>query len=354
LIAGDTLQLDQDKNFYCVVDGLVQVYAHTGILSSSHPDGVSARTTQSHGPKHQHRPEHSSDSDAWNSEDMNGYHLLNEVGSGGTLSSLFTILSLFTENVHLAWPDPEDEHVDGLLDVPAIPVTNDISAPGLAVPNVDSSGINSSTRKSPAPGDMLARARADSDVSQLDLLQDHPKTTIQKNLPQASGFSTPYDRERLDGPRKTSMPLSVSMSSSASGASTSNSTVQDWENVPSPSARFPVPSTNSSRFGSGFVPTTAPAGLGDDSQQGSSGQGVPGRPIVSVRQATNPAGLAGAGGNIARASVDTTLAVIPAGALFPNQQTEPSLYLVSFCMMYVEAFKRLTSKFPKSSAHIIQ
>lgn len=34
---------------------------------------------------------------------MNGYQLLNEVGSGGTVSSLFTILSLFTEDVKISW-----------------------------------------------------------------------------------------------------------------------------------------------------------------------------------------------------------------------------------------------------------
>ena len=38
---------------------------------------------------------------------MNGYQLLNEVSTGGTLSSLFTILSLFTENVKMSWQDDE-------------------------------------------------------------------------------------------------------------------------------------------------------------------------------------------------------------------------------------------------------
>ena len=70
--------MDQDKSFYCVIDGMVQVYAQTG------------------------RP---TDQDfvQWDEEDMNGYQLLNEVGSGGTLSSLFTILSLFTEDVKISW-----------------------------------------------------------------------------------------------------------------------------------------------------------------------------------------------------------------------------------------------------------
>jgi lysophospholipid hydrolase len=78
LIAGDSLYLDQDKSFYCVIDGMVQVYAQTG------------------------RPI-DQDSVQWDEEDMNGYQLLNEVGSGGTLSSLFTILSLFTEDVKISW-----------------------------------------------------------------------------------------------------------------------------------------------------------------------------------------------------------------------------------------------------------
>ncbi|KAJ7597324.1 hypothetical protein C8J56DRAFT_919757 [Mycena floridula] len=77
LIAGDSIALDQDKSFYCIVDGRCEVFAHTG----------QSQTEQG----------------AWDDEDMNGYQLLNEVGSGGTLSSLFTILSLFTEDVEMTW-----------------------------------------------------------------------------------------------------------------------------------------------------------------------------------------------------------------------------------------------------------
>lgn len=36
---------------------------------------------------------------------MNGYQLINEVGSGGTLSSLFSILSLFTDEIKLSWQE---------------------------------------------------------------------------------------------------------------------------------------------------------------------------------------------------------------------------------------------------------
>ncbi|KAJ8518792.1 hypothetical protein ONZ45_g4175 [Pleurotus djamor] len=62
--------------------GMVQVYAKTGSSSTNH-------------------------SGSWDDEDLNGYQLLNEVGSGGTLSSLFTILSLFTEDVKMSWQDDE-------------------------------------------------------------------------------------------------------------------------------------------------------------------------------------------------------------------------------------------------------
>lgn len=36
---------------------------------------------------------------------MNGYQLINEVRSGGTLSSLFSILSLFTDEIKLSWQE---------------------------------------------------------------------------------------------------------------------------------------------------------------------------------------------------------------------------------------------------------
>ncbi|EJD03753.1 patatin-domain-containing protein [Fomitiporia mediterranea MF3/22] len=86
LIAGDSISLNQDKNFYCVIDGLVQVHTRTGDA----------------------QPEEGS----WEDGSPNGYQLLNEVGSGGTLSSLFTILSLFTENVRISWQDDEVTEVD--------------------------------------------------------------------------------------------------------------------------------------------------------------------------------------------------------------------------------------------------
>jgi lysophospholipid hydrolase len=63
---------------------------------------------------------------SWDEEDMNGYQLLNEVGSGGSLSSLFTILSLFTEDVKMSWQDGElSDHIPNEVpDLLSVPIRN--------------------------------------------------------------------------------------------------------------------------------------------------------------------------------------------------------------------------------------
>ncbi|KAI8990604.1 patatin-domain-containing protein [Trametes punicea] len=211
LIAGDTLSLDQDKSFYCVIDGTVQVYAQTGQPS---PHGQSG---------------------TWDEEDMNGYQLLNQVGSGGTLSSLFTILSLFTENVKLSWQDGDrpDEAMDG---------------------RSRSSSARRALRTRPR--------RSDSDVSQLDL----------------SGLSMHRTRSE--------------------SVSSSGSTVHGIDPT-SPRGRSTSRDTRASRIPSGVTHPSAGSQV-----------------HYSV---------------VARATEDSTLAVIPA-----------------------EAFRRLTKKFPKAAAHIVQ
>ncbi|KAJ7110317.1 hypothetical protein C8R43DRAFT_1042208 [Mycena crocata] len=206
LIAGDSMSLDQDKSFYCVVDGMVQVFAQTG-KETEEQIGV------------------------WDDEDMNGYQLLNEVGSGGTLSSLFTILSLFTEDVKMSWQDddPESES-DPFLDE------------GLSMP----------TRTRPE--------RANSDV---------PQTRPRRS---STSSSTSTVHPEMLPPRAGSMsPLFVD----------------------EPETARLSPS----------IPRVAP----------------PSRPSSVHR------------GVVARATEDTTLAVIPA-----------------------EAFRRLTKKFPKATGHIVQ
>jgi lysophospholipid hydrolase len=111
LVAGDSISLDQDKSFYCVVDGTVQVYAHTG---------------------QQDEAQHS----LWEDEDMNGYRLINEVGPGGMLSSLFTILSLFTENVQLTWQDNSPVSESPINDIYGLSVFGQRLQPDTDVPSL--------------------------------------------------------------------------------------------------------------------------------------------------------------------------------------------------------------------------
>ncbi|TFK41896.1 hypothetical protein BDQ12DRAFT_677345 [Crucibulum laeve] len=212
LIAGDSMSLDQDKSFYCVVDGMVQVFAHTG------------HSTEVQQP-------------LWDDEDMNGYQLLNEVGSGGTLSSLFTILSLFTEDVQMSW---QDEYPDISCDTPEF-----------------DQGVKTPRR--------TRMHRANSDVSQFDL-ETKPKTTRRSSV--SSTASTVHAGESISPGRGSVSP-----------------------GREQPHAA-PMPSftrTNSVR------PTQIHRGV------------------------------------VARATEDTTLAVIPA-----------------------EAFRRLTKQYPKATGHIVQ
>lgn len=200
------MSLDEDKSFYFVVEGTVQVFAQTEQPTKLH-------------------------SGSWEGEDLNGYQLLNEVGAGGTLSSLFKILSLFTEHIKISWQ-------------------NDQTFP-----------------LSPLPERPSRSQRANSEVSMFDL-----------------------DSNASPSPRTHARRAS---------ASSSGSTVHG-QNAPSPS-----PSTSRLRQETPYLdmPTARP---------------------------TPEAGLL-QHGVVARAKEDTTLAVIPA-----------------------EAFYRLTQKFPKATAHIVQ
>ncbi|TBU49283.1 patatin-domain-containing protein [Dichomitus squalens] len=221
LLTGDTLSLDHDKSFYCVIDGNVQLYAQTGHTMHQGRGGT------------------------WDEEDMNGYQLLNQVGPGGTLSSLFTILSLFTENVKMSWQDGD---------------------------RPDEADYRSRSR-TPASGTPLRTRtrRSDSDVSQLDLA------------------SAQAQRSR------------------AASVSSSGSTVHAAD----------VTSPRRGRSGS------------RDSRYGRTHNGesvYDARITASISTETQSHY-----GVVARAFEDSTLAVIPA-----------------------EAFQRLTKKFPRAAAHIVQ
>ncbi|EGG06323.1 uncharacterized protein MELLADRAFT_36213, partial [Melampsora larici-populina 98AG31] len=135
LLAGDTLSLDEDKSFYIVIDGHVEVFARSNNHASTLPHHPSSLPNQSHQQRHS-TYDHSL---AYDHEDHNGFQLLNVVESGGTLSSLFTILSLFTEDVKLRYEDDdEDEHQ--LKPSPMIRTTSLQAHPHQPHPSSDSIG----------------------------------------------------------------------------------------------------------------------------------------------------------------------------------------------------------------------
>ncbi|KAK4236919.1 hypothetical protein C8A03DRAFT_35156 [Achaetomium macrosporum] len=91
LIAGETFNLEEEKGFCLVVDGLVEIF----VKSSSYSRRFA------------HSPNLGPSSEAPSSDDENfapgqqPYQLLTEVRNGAPMSSLFSIMSLFTEDVPL-------------------------------------------------------------------------------------------------------------------------------------------------------------------------------------------------------------------------------------------------------------
>ena len=91
LIAGETLLLEEEKGFCLVVDGLVQIFVKS--LRDSADDNIN-------------RVDLFNDEEGYH-EGNQGYQLLTEVKNGASMSSLFSILSLFTEDVKLRHGDSD-------------------------------------------------------------------------------------------------------------------------------------------------------------------------------------------------------------------------------------------------------
>ncbi|KAF1920893.1 lysophospholipase NTE1 [Ampelomyces quisqualis] len=94
LAAGETILLEEEKGFCLVVDGLVQIFVKSNRedTDSDEDDGdVDGTSGTSAGQAHRQ-----------------GYQLLTEVKNGAPMSSLFSILSLFTEDVKLRHDEPGD------------------------------------------------------------------------------------------------------------------------------------------------------------------------------------------------------------------------------------------------------
>jgi lysophospholipid hydrolase len=101
LIAGETLNLEEEKGFCLVVDGLVEIFVK------------SARDSQASDSDFELDESHVDDSSYSDEAERRGhghqrYQLLTEVKNGAPMSSLFSILSLFTEDVKLRYAEDED------------------------------------------------------------------------------------------------------------------------------------------------------------------------------------------------------------------------------------------------------
>ncbi|KAF2111609.1 neuropathy target esteras-like protein [Lophiotrema nucula] len=97
LIAGETLLLEEEKGFCLVVDGLVQIFVKSNRQEPDSDDDGSRGSSGDDGEHHGH---------------SQGYQLLTEVKNGAPMSSLFSILSLFTEDVKLRHEENEDGGMD--------------------------------------------------------------------------------------------------------------------------------------------------------------------------------------------------------------------------------------------------
>ena len=97
LIAGETLLLEEEKGFCLVVDGMVQIFVKS---SRDQNEGVSGFWNEGT-ERYEDEGEHSDG-------EHQGYQLLTEVKNGAPMSSLFSVLSLFTEDVKLRHDDDRD------------------------------------------------------------------------------------------------------------------------------------------------------------------------------------------------------------------------------------------------------
>lgn len=343
LVAGDTLDLSQDKSFYIVVDGRVEVFARTPQTASTGPDDYGSDTEVTD-----------------DEEEGKGWQLLNSVESGGTLSSLFTILRLFTEEVKLRYEEDKDtaeassasdddgakaantkHHRERDADVSTFELDGGAihaarRAARMSLSARDSGGTGAA-RDDTDDADVEDAARADD--TEATLASPFEETEVENDRP--------YDRGQLDH-LDTSIAPSDSRSNATTPASIASPTTGPTSFFSSPPT-FPAnpsraSSTSSAKKGS-RRPGPAPFST-------ASSQSFPSRPRVPStfsnvppvrpgmqsrrstattsrtkrRHSTGPQTIAG-DTTIARAATDTTLAVIPA-----------------------EAFRRLTKKFPNAAA----
>ncbi|KAL1953701.1 hypothetical protein VTO42DRAFT_2336 [Malbranchea cinnamomea] len=115
LIAGETLLLEEEKGFCLVVDGAVQIFVKSTKDDAADSSDVEAAVE-------------STDEEGEASGPRQGYQLLTEVKNGASMSSLFSILSLFSEDVKLRHTEEMESSSSSLDSIGArIPASNPAS-----------------------------------------------------------------------------------------------------------------------------------------------------------------------------------------------------------------------------------
>jgi lysophospholipid hydrolase len=221
--------------------------------------------------------------------------LINDVSTGGTISSLFSILSLFTEDIKLSWTTSQADSVS----------------------SDDHNGTSFLGRQS----------RANSDVSQLDSkdlgLSFSPLEMTSSDALHSAG-SAESEQEHPTPVRRGR--------SSSIGTAEGTARQESWSPTPdgktAASVSQPVTTSHSPFMGPSDPRATAiPSFL---KPNGRDHRGTPESQRTRPRIGT-PQLEEAMKGSIARATVDSTLAVIPA-----------------------EAFRKLTRKYPKATGSIVQ
>ncbi|BGP15400.1 phosphatidylcholine and lysophosphatidylcholine phospholipase [Rhodosporidiobolus nylandii] len=251
LVAGDTLDLARDKSFYIVVDGKVEVYAKTGAGAGG-------------------AEEESEEEDE--GEEGKGWQLLNCVESGGTLSSLFTILSLFTEDVKMRYEeDVTPSAPSSSASADEADETEQVASPASATGDIPGLSLDLSALSSP------------------------PSRSTRPRLAPAAGAGAENDGEDADASSAAPSPPLLPSDSRSNAPTPAESTSGFFSPPLSSLPRPPLKARASSRRS-------------------------------ARKRASASEGLGGAGreATVARAVEDTTLAVIPAEAFrrltkkFPN------------------------------------
>ncbi|PGG97953.1 lysophospholipase NTE1 [Blastomyces parvus] len=120
LIAGETLLLEEEKGFCLVVDGAVQIFVKS-IREGQDEYRRSPTTNRNEAEESMEEEEERSD------RRHQGYQLLTEVKNGASMSSLFSILSLFTEDVKLRQSEDMESStssIDPTRSAPPMPMTS--------------------------------------------------------------------------------------------------------------------------------------------------------------------------------------------------------------------------------------